>query len=43
VAELNKTLRGLEDIKITKVLKAGSFAKFTILRRTRPCGLIWWR
>ena len=34
VAELNKSLKGRTDIKITRVLKAGSFAKFTILRRT---------
>ncbi|ESY01401.1 CBASS oligonucleotide cyclase [Mesorhizobium sp. LNJC405B00] len=34
VTELNKTLKGRTDIKITRVLKAGSFAKFTILRRT---------
>ncbi len=34
VDELSKTLKNRTDIKITKVLKAGSFAKFTILRRT---------
>jgi len=34
VVELGKTLKGRTDIKITKVLKAGSFAKYTILRKT---------
>ena len=34
VVELGKTLKGRSDIKITKVLKAGSFAKYTILRKT---------
>lgn len=34
VEELNKSLKGRDDIKITRVLKAGSFAKYTILRRT---------
>lgn len=34
IAELNKSLRGKTKIKITKVVKAGSFAKFTILRKT---------
>jgi hypothetical protein len=34
VAELSKTLKNREEIKITRVVKAGSFAKYTILRRT---------
>lgn len=34
VAALEKTLKGRTDIKITRVLKAGSFAKYTILRKT---------
>jgi hypothetical protein len=34
VAELSKTVRSKTSINITKVVKAGSFAKYTILRRT---------
>ena len=34
VAELSRSVRDKTEIKITKVVKAGSFAKFTILRRT---------
>lgn len=34
IAELSKTVREKTEIKITKVVKAGSFAKFTILRKT---------
>ncbi|EJC80669.1 hypothetical protein Rleg4DRAFT_2305 [Rhizobium leguminosarum bv. trifolii WSM2297] len=34
VSELGKTLKGRADIKITRVLKAGSFAKFTIVKKT---------
>lgn len=34
VTELSKRLREQSDIKITKVVKAGSFAKYTILRKT---------
>ncbi|MQB22570.1 nucleotidyltransferase [Agrobacterium tumefaciens] len=34
VSELEKTLKGRVDIKITRVFKAGSFAKFTILKKT---------
>ncbi len=34
VAELRKSLRGKTKIKITRVVKAGSFAKHTILRKT---------
>lgn len=34
IAELCKSLRDKTEIKITKVVKAGSFAKFTILRKT---------
>jgi len=34
VAELSKRLKDQNDIKITKVVKAGSFAKYTILRKT---------
>jgi tRNA nucleotidyltransferase (CCA-adding enzyme) len=34
ISELSKKLRNQTDIKITKVVKAGSFAKYTILRKT---------
>jgi len=34
VAELSRSLRDQLDLRITKVVKAGSFAKFTILRKT---------
>jgi hypothetical protein len=34
ITELCKHLRDRTEIKITKVVKAGSFAKYTILRRT---------
>lgn len=34
VTELSKRLRDQTEIKITKVVKAGSFAKYTILRKT---------
>lgn len=34
VVELCKTVRDKTEIKITKVVKAGSFAKYTILRKT---------
>lgn len=34
IAELSKTVREKTKIEITKVVKAGSFAKFTILRKT---------
>ena len=34
IAELSKSLRDKTEIKITKVVKAGSFAKYTILRKT---------
>lgn len=34
IDELRKSVRDRTVIKITKVVKAGSFAKFTILRRT---------
>jgi len=34
IAELSRSLRDKMDIKITKVVKAGSFAKFTILKKT---------
>jgi tRNA nucleotidyltransferase (CCA-adding enzyme) len=34
IAELSRRLRDRTEIKITKVVKAGSFAKFTILRKT---------
>jgi hypothetical protein len=34
IAELSKSIRGKTEIKITRVVKAGSFAKFTILRKT---------
>jgi Second Messenger Oligonucleotide or Dinucleotide Synthetase domain len=33
IAELSRTVREKTEIKITKVVKAGSFAKFTILRK----------
>ncbi|MGK3599786.1 hypothetical protein ACSLOK_21305 [Escherichia coli] len=34
IAELKKSVKEQDEIKITKVVKAGSFAKFTILRKT---------
>jgi tRNA nucleotidyltransferase (CCA-adding enzyme) len=34
IAELSKSIREKTEIKIKKVVKAGSFAKFTILRKT---------
>lgn len=34
IAELCKSIRDKTEIKITKVVKAGSFAKYTILRKT---------
>jgi len=34
IIELTKSVREKTEIKITKVVKAGSFAKFTILRKT---------
>ena len=34
IAELSRTVRDQTEIKITKVVKAGSFAKYTILRKT---------
>ena len=34
VAELSRSIRDKTEIKITKVVKAGSFAKFTILKKT---------
>ena len=34
ITELCKSVRDKTEIKITKVVKAGSFAKFTILRKT---------
>jgi hypothetical protein len=34
IAELSQSIRDKTEIKITKVVKAGSFAKFTILRKT---------
>jgi hypothetical protein len=34
IAELSRSIRHKTEIKITKVVKAGSFAKFTILRKT---------
>lgn len=34
VTELSKRLRDQSEIKVTKVVKAGSFAKYTILRKT---------
>jgi hypothetical protein len=34
VAELNKRLKDRTEIKVTRIVKAGSFAKFTILRKT---------
>ena len=34
VASLSSSLKDKSEIKITKVVKAGSFAKFTILRKS---------
>lgn len=34
IIELSRSIRDKTEIKITKVVKAGSFAKFTILRKT---------
>jgi len=34
ITELSRSLHGKTKIKITRVVKAGSFAKFTILRKT---------
>lgn len=34
ITELSRSIRGQTEIKITRVVKAGSFAKFTILRKT---------
>lgn len=34
IEELRKSIRDKTEIKITKIVKAGSFAKFTILRKT---------
>jgi tRNA nucleotidyltransferase (CCA-adding enzyme) len=34
ITELSRTVRDQTEIKITKVVKAGSFAKYTILRKT---------
>lgn len=34
IAELSRSVRDKTEIKITRVVKAGSFAKFTILRKT---------
>jgi hypothetical protein len=34
IVELCKNIRNSTEIKITKVVKAGSFAKYTILRKT---------
>ena len=34
ISELSKTVRSKTEINITKVVKAGSFAKYTILRKT---------
>lgn len=34
IEELRKSVRDKTEVKITKVVKAGSFAKFTILRKT---------
>lgn len=34
IVELGRSIRERTEIKITKIVKAGSFAKFTILRRT---------
>lgn len=34
IAELRRSLAGSTEITVTKVVKAGSFAKFTILRKT---------
>ena len=33
-ADLSRSIRDKTEIKITRVVKAGSFAKFTILRKT---------
>ena len=35
IKELKNSLKSQDAIKITKVVKAGSFAKFTILRKTQ--------
>ena len=34
IEELRKSVKDKTEIKITKVVKAGSFAKFTILHKT---------
>ena len=34
VTELSNRLKGHDEIKITRVIKSGSFAKYTILRKT---------
>ena len=34
ITELSRSIRNQTEIQITKVVKAGSFAKFTILRKT---------
>lgn len=34
IAELSRSIRNHTEIKITRVVKAGSFAKYTILRKT---------
>jgi hypothetical protein len=34
IAELSRSIRNRTEMKITRVVKAGSFAKFTILRKT---------
>jgi tRNA nucleotidyltransferase (CCA-adding enzyme) len=34
ICELRKRLQEQTEVKITKVVKAGSFAKYTILRKT---------
>ncbi|MCY4460789.1 MAG: hypothetical protein OXC26_10430 [Albidovulum sp.] len=34
ISELSKNIRQVTAIKIKRVVKAGSFAKFTILRKT---------
>lgn len=34
ISELSKSISGKTELKITRVVKAGSFAKFTILRKT---------
>jgi hypothetical protein len=34
IRELSRSVREKTEIKITKIVKAGSFAKFTILRKT---------